>query len=1515
MDRSNQDLQLVNVSQDETTEQFVVKRTETGDVNFFRDKIIFEQTNEYQKAFGMTDIELIYETSIFSITVIDTKLNNLAAIFIFNDTPFGVIRRPGYPNLGGMWETWFKEHYLAEDLNGKNSLWLNFFIISDIYQTEDIKKKIFHRVHLSLYTTLNNIVGIYILVPKSVIKTLVEIEEYSSIGMNMKILFNYIYTQVGENPEDFLTQKDFIIYLNRRTEVFPLIEIRIATQEDHDDLENIFKNQTPPELANTYENFFIAKMVADQNKDNQVLVGQVNDKAIGMLAVSTDVKVPLLVQSFYLDQYNNLLKPDFMKAVKLKRKQIVENKKNIESREKKDIFKRYKQEVMICEKIAQRINLQQIVYPKQNLINGIDDLEKLTDKERKLTDKKCIDIIKEFINDFKIRIPELDQFEGKVKIDDGICLLTDKFEFFLDTLEFFGLPRGYLTGEGHWADWAKIEEQKRKEKEKLKENYQKKHAGARITKKKEKKTDEPQKPKYFDFGPLSKSLKLFRNSHSDNRSIIRQLLLENKKLIASFFVNEEGELSETRCFDLKSLFKKLTQNKVNIEKDIGEIIGMVLMSYGNLQVNKREVMRVVEDEIKLEIRDDKTKKKAAKPKKEKKVEDEQVQKQEKKPEPVTLFEVSLSEFLKSIEVSFEYDKLLYEMGILNSTEFKKEYERYLKIQEEMENSKLKHDKTEYENLKNSSLKTNIEQSEEVLKHYEEFLKDYEDENVLPPMPESVLNAFCVKLFFIEQAFESRSTDFLVQAFDLFPDKDYLVVTQPHSYTENNLLSLFVKVEKRKDSLFNDILYIIHRESLMISLIEMKYSSKEELIKSTFLFENYENRDSELGTNFSEVSYNLCDEAIKNPNSKFLCVSAKIHENIIGIFLISKEVNIDYYDSHFNIRDFLNVEKLSKYLHGRILFYSVHTNFHQHTKVFVKELLRLVNKISFYYEITPSNLSNDNNTEYFIKDFILTRNRKFPHFIMQNWDYEKVEYEDEKIKSRTDGEERNPLDEEESQFCLSMVTRKTLSDIRIANNNKIVVVGASDTGISFIESLLSMRYVDFSNIYLIAPGGLLYHHLQEEKYNLQVPFSNYMISDLKKLLLESRIKIIDIKISDINRLDKYVKFEDNSILYYDYLVLTFGLQDKLCINLRNTINENIKFKIEEQINNINLLQNQANQQNLNNNNPGNNNIVQPLKDEKGNIIVSKEIKFDEVYPKLTKLVNIISVDDPHIYNMFTPTSRIMNALRKNPLIDILIYGRSLNLLCFVQGLLKRGISHSKIKLIIPTKIAHYDFPKEEISAKDKSKKETDPKLLEELEFINSNTFEENAELEKYVIKQINSMGVKVYYNFNYDSITLNENLDSILSYKFKNDEEEIDIIASYIVTGGFIDVDPLVFQFIHDNGLVYNGRMIIDKNFMTADQYIFAGGRLCEFSQRYAYSEKGKLLRLECYNSREVGFTLAKSFLQTIDSQLNIDNSISNDNKTPSFYLPIGFGCYLPNDMLYYRIKSVKETITVNKELT
>jgi len=173
-----------------------------------------------------------------------------------------------------------------------------------------------------------------------------------------------------------------------------------------------------------------------------------------------------------------------------------------------------------------------------------------------------------------------------------------------------------------------MQELKRKERDKLKENLQKKQAGSRISRKPNKK-DEPQKPKHFDFAPLAKALRLFRKSNPDNRSQIRQLLLDNKKLISSFFVNEEGEPSETRCFDLRTIFKRLIQNKVAVEKDLGDIIGMTLMCFGKLEINKREVMRIIEEEVILDLKDDKIKKKAVKVKKEKKNEEESKAKKRK----------------------------------------------------------------------------------------------------------------------------------------------------------------------------------------------------------------------------------------------------------------------------------------------------------------------------------------------------------------------------------------------------------------------------------------------------------------------------------------------------------------------------------------------------------------------------------------------------------------------------------------------------------------------------------------------------------------------------------------------------------------------------------------------------------------------------------------------------------------------------------------------------------------------
>lgn len=176
-----------------------------------------------------------------------------------------------------------------------------------------------------------------------------------------------------------------------------------------------------------------------------------------------------------------------------------------------------------------------------------------------------------------------------------------------------------------------------------------------------------------------------------------------------------------------------------------------------------------------------------------------------------------------------------------------------------------------------------------------------------------------------------------------------------------------------------------------------------------------------------------------------------------------------------------------------------------------------------------------------------RSRRFPHFLDRKWDHERYEAakddEDEHNAAIVDGKERDPLDESESPFALCFSTKRLLSEPKILKNSRIVVVGASDTGISFVEALLSISYLNFTNITLISPGGLPHHHVPDKKGNLKAYSTSYTHEELKKLMLEARIQVIDSRVVDIDRSDKNVILNDSFVVPYDTLVLTMGIQDQ------------------------------------------------------------------------------------------------------------------------------------------------------------------------------------------------------------------------------------------------------------------------------------------------------------------------------------------------------------------------------------
>jgi hypothetical protein len=75
------------------------------------------------------------------------------------------------------------------------------------------------------------------------------------------------------------------------------------------------------------------------------------------------------------------------------------------------------------------------------------------------------------------------------------------------------------------------------------------------------------------------------------------------------------------------------------------------------------------------------------------------------------------------------------------------------------------------------------------------------------------------------------------------------------------------------------------------------------------------------------------------------------------------------------------------------------------------------------------------------ELILVRTRRFPHFLERKWDVERDPEYLEKLgnyKVKTDGY-RDPFDENESMFSLSMILKRNLSFNKTSNNTRIVVV--------------------------------------------------------------------------------------------------------------------------------------------------------------------------------------------------------------------------------------------------------------------------------------------------------------------------------------------------------------------------------------------------------------------------------------------------------------------------------------------
>lgn len=120
------------------------------------------------------------------------------------------------------------------------------------------------------------------------------------------------------------------------------------------------------------------------------------------------------------------------------------------------------------------------------------------------------------------------------------------------------------------------------------------------------------------------------------------------------------------------------------------------------------------------------------------------------------------------------------------------------------------------------------------------------------------------------------------------------------------------------------------------------------------------------------------------------------DQIVGCFVLSKDVNLDYYTSHFHVQDQILINEQDRKSHTRLKYSCVNPIFEKSTRFMLKELLRLTQKSCMYFEVQTSTI-----IPTIFHEFVHVRTRRFPHLLDRKWDHERFESEDQLRKKEED----------------------------------------------------------------------------------------------------------------------------------------------------------------------------------------------------------------------------------------------------------------------------------------------------------------------------------------------------------------------------------------------------------------------------------------------------------------------------------------------------------------------------------